>query len=480
MICKFCNEEIEDDSVICPACGNMLSAEAIELGDALSDQEMEAFAPEEMPAVESASGDEVFITEEEDKNSELEPKSKSKSWLVPALLVTCVLLLGALVAALLYGTGFEFDFGNRENTVRYKDSYTVKDSVAKRRADSVVATMDGKNLANDELQVYYWIKMYETYDMYSYYGLNYFDVSAPLDEQWYSQADDLTWQQYFIQVALDNWQRYNILCKLAEERDAGTDYSAMYESLRKEYMDSLVSMAAQYGYQNADEMVREDMGASASAEAYVEYMVRYNIGSSYYNNVYESIDPTMEQIEAYFTQNQTYFASNGITKDSGKLVDVRHILLQPENCTKDANGKITECSQEDWDACYAEAEALLAQWQSGEATAESFGELAKANSADTGSKANGGLYSGVSKGQMVTAFDAWIFDESRVSGNVGIVKTEFGYHIIYFAGGEEQWITYARDSYISDQIEDMINTAAARWPMEVNYKKIALSEISSS
>ena len=35
---------------------------------------------------------------------------------------------------------------------------------------------------------------------------------------------------------------------------------------------------------------------------------------------------------------------------------------------------------------------------------------------------------------MVEAFNDWCFDESRKAGDTGIVETDFGYHIIYFAG----------------------------------------------
>ena len=35
---------------------------------------------------------------------------------------------------------------------------------------------------------------------------------------------------------------------------------------------------------------------------------------------------------------------------------------------------------------------------------------------------------------MVNSFDAWCFDSSRKAGDTDIVKTKFGYHILYFEG----------------------------------------------
>lgn len=74
------------------------------------------------------------------------------------------------------------------------------------------------------------------------------------------------------------------------------------------------------------------------------------------------------------------------------------------------------------------------------ATEENFAKLATSYSADTSSTTNhtntenGGLYEDVAKNSMVDNFDKWIYDSSRKNGDVGIVQTEYGFHIIYFVG----------------------------------------------
>ena len=35
---------------------------------------------------------------------------------------------------------------------------------------------------------------------------------------------------------------------------------------------------------------------------------------------------------------------------------------------------------------------------------------------------------------MVAAFNDWCFDESRQTGDTGIVETNYGYHVMYFSG----------------------------------------------
>lgn len=96
-------------------------------------------------------------------------------------------------------------------------------------------------------------------------------------------------------------------------------------------------------------------------------------------------------------------------------VDVRHILVSDADT----------------------ANSLLAQFRAGEQTEDAFAALARENSTDGGSSENGGLYTGVYKGQMVKPFEDWCFDESRKSGDTGIVETQYGYHIMYFVGRSE-------------------------------------------
>ncbi|MFR8334817.1 MAG: peptidylprolyl isomerase [Oscillospiraceae bacterium] len=62
-------------------------------------------------------------------------------------------------------------------------------------------------------------------------------------------------------------------------------------------------------------------------------------------------------------------------------------------------------------------------------------ELAQQKSSDSRlQRQRGGLYENVALGQMVEAFNDWIFDTSRKAGDVGIVETDYGCHLMYFVG----------------------------------------------
>lgn len=116
-------------------------------------------------------------------------------------------------------------------------------------------------------------------------------------------------------------------------------------------------------------------------------------------------------------------------------VNVRHILIAPET---EENQSASDASAESWAAAYEKAQGILNDWKAGDATESSFAGLVADNSADTGSASNGGLYENVVTGQMVNPFSAWCFDAGRKAGDTGIVKTDYGYHIMYFVGTNDQ------------------------------------------
>lgn len=125
----------------------------------------------------------------------------------------------------------------------------------------------------------------------------------------------------------------------------------------------------------------------------------------------------------------------GMTDNNFPLANVRHILVSFQGGTADANGN-TVYTDAEKAAAKLEAEDLLAQWQSGKASEETFAEMAKEHSTDPGSADNGGLYEGVYPGQMVAAFNDWCFD-GRKPGDTGIVETNYGYHVMFYSGDNE-------------------------------------------
>ena len=160
---------------------------------------------------------------------------------------------------------------------------------------------------------------------------------------------------------------------------------------------------------------------------------------------------TDENGEEYETVSAFYVALyTGKNDNETELVNVRHILVGFSG-DQNEDGTYTDEAKE---AARTSAEEILNEWKSGDATEDSFAELANTKSTDSGSNGNGGLYENVYPGQMVTAFNDWCFDADRKPGDTGIVETSYGYHVMYFVGTSGQ--TYREYQITNDlRTEDM-------------------------
>lgn len=108
-------------------------------------------------------------------------------------------------------------------------------------------------------------------------------------------------------------------------------------------------------------------------------------------------------------------------KNEYEQVGARHILIAFKGSPAAQPGK-PELTEEQ---AKAKAEELRKKIVGG----ASFEELAKTESDDTGSGANGGTLGEFSRGQMVPEFDKAAF-EAKVGEVTPVVRTQFGYHVI--------------------------------------------------
>ena len=139
-----------------------------------------------------------------------------------------------------------------------------------------------------------------------------------------------------------------------------------------------------------------------------------------------------------------YYVTAPAEKDLDNTKDVRHILF----------------SLDDYDEKEAEkkAKTALKEWLNTDRTEESFAELATLNTGDTGSVYTGGLYTNVRPNEMVDNFDSWIFDKKRKAGDTDVIKTDYGWHVMYFVGeGYTAWksevVTKLKDNDYKEFLE---------------------------
>ena len=412
------------------------------------------------------------------------PASEKRSFGEIAIAVIALVLVAAAVVALAMGGWGDAEAADPDSTVATvpadgnhddvtcKGTYTVDDDRVAAEADKVVATLGDRELTNAELQIYYWMQVVSFLNENSYY-LSYYglDYTQPLDTQMALTQDNWTWQQYFLSCGLDAWSCYTVLAE--EARACGFDQkSEDYQTYAASVEEEVTASAVNYGYASVEEMLQNVVGAGSNKEAYFQYLKDYYLGYLYFNALYEAKTPTAEQVETYFDSNLSAYLDAGIDKDDSVYVDVRHILAMPTGGTTDEAGNTTY-SEEEWEACRQEAQALLDQWLAGEATEESFGQIANEYSDDSDGT-DGGLYTYVAEGEMVDAFNDWCFDPARRTGDYDLVKTEFGYHVMYFVRSQPVWYANAESDLLSAISESIVPELLEGYEMNCDFTSMVL------
>jgi len=501
MKCKYCQAELEEGVTLCPACGKEQEEEtpAAEMEEtaAVEAEEPVAEEAEETPAEEA----------KEAAAPEIKEGIKATPGKIALAIVAGVVVLALLIAMVVSGidgdlfketeetlpseeptaavetqpavTVVEGDIpadGNPDD-VTCKGSYTVTNEELEASVDTVVATMGDAELTLGQLQIYYWEAVYAFDSEWGSYaadlGLN---VAGNMDRQLCAVGDvSKTWQQYFLDYALNTWHTHMAVALAGQE--AGYELEEVYQTELDGMGGQMEEMAALYGMADADEWVRNYIAPGCTAEQYLQYLETYYRGYGYLDNYAQSLSVTAEEVEQFYTENEELYAQNGLTKDAGKTVDVRHILLMPENGTTGEDG-YPVYAEEDWAACEAEVQKIYDEWQAGDKSEESFADFAIKYSQD-GNAAQGGIYEGVYEGYMVQTFNDWCFDESRKPGDHGLVKTQYGYHIMYFVGSDEIWFATAEADLISQTVNAKLPEAKEKRPMSVDYSAIMLGTIAS-
>ncbi len=138
-----------------------------------------------------------------------------------------------------------------------------------------------------------------------------------------------------------------------------------------------------------------------------------------------------------------------------KTLDVRHILF-------------TKSTYDTEEAAKKKAEEILAEYKNGDMTVEAFEALAETYNEDSSC-----LYENVAKGDMVEEFEDWLFDEERKEGDVDIVKTSYGYHIMLRGGeGRTAWMQEAHEALVSDAYESDVNTFTETYKVTYDQNKM--------
>ena len=372
------------------------------------------------------------------------------------------------------------------NDVTCKGTYSATNVEALSNAHNVVATIGEAQLTNAQLQIYYWMAV-NTYKAENH------EIAPNWDEDLDLQLCELTstdtsWQQYFLQSALTTWHTHQAAVMLSENTTYPTEEAyQIIEKKHKEniseetayldvlygynmdysidpqhqaYLDQLEgnlnTMAAEAGYESLSDLVKEMAGIGTNAEYLLNYAQLVNKGYMFLETTSYRMDVSKSDVTAYFEAHAEEYAAAGITADGGKSVTIRHILVPGDS----ESSKSTALS-------------YLSKWQK-YANESYFGELAYQVSADIATRKSGGVYRDLYQGQLTGELNDWCFDAARQPGDTAVVKSDAGYHVVYFQSAAERWYVEAERDLLNQQLCQLITTALETYPMTVDYKAISL------
>lgn len=149
---------------------------------------------------------------------------------------------------------------------------------------------------------------------------------------------------------------------------------------------------------------------------------------------------------------------------------VRHILVAPESGSNSSSStsEKAEYTDEQWAAAKKKADSILAKFNKTDKSEYEFAKLAEQYSTDSASTSSGsndsfgGLYESVTLGQMVPDFEKWSIDDSRKYGDTGIVKSDYGYHIMFFINDCPEYQSKIIAQIKSDRLSNMIDKAEVK------------------
>lgn len=268
------------------------------------------------------------------------------------------------------------------------------------------------------------------------YFNNHTDLLSSVDAQVFSAKDEAAAKKMLEAVNANNSDQG--FADAAAEASETDYYKDAYKNPAKTISTNLMKKTAQSRYSTMSE---EGLNWLYSSER--------NVGDTavYGNYVVRVIKP--------------------IYKSELPTVTVRHILVAPET-EDDANA--INATAEQWEAAKTKADDILNQWKAGGANEDAFSALTADNSDDSGSASSGGLIENAYPGQMVSEFDNWIFGQ-RKTGDIEIVRTDYGYHLIYFVSVNETpyWQTAAVDGLREDAMGEKLDGTLEQYEVKVNW-----------
>ena len=166
--------------------------------------------------------------------------------------------------------------------------------------------------------------------------------------------------------------------------------------------------------------------------------------------------------------NSVIAVFNKIYLEEYNTVDANIIRMAPATADLDSESETYEADlAAKMDEAIAKAEEVFNTWKSGDATLDSFKELANKHSNEG---IPDGTYTQIYKGMLDSLVEEWLFDASREVGDVELIEGEDSVYIVYFTG--------VNDRYVDIQVDNALRTAEYNKYYEEAMNAVESSELS--
>lgn len=272
-----------------------------------------------------------------------------------------------------------------------------------------------------------------------------FSMEKPLEKQYYNLEEGYSWADYFMGQA---FEAAAVTASVAEmARSQGTELS---ENMQLQYRNAVSSLeeAAKASGCSQEQYLKRRYGEDMTVDCYLSYLYDSCLAESYVDALYESFGGfDDETLEAHYEANRGDYSDLELSGTPN--VDVRHILLIPEDESQEARDALEE---------YASSRGMeLMAFGNAE---EAFAQWAREESRDNGSRDRGGLLENLYPGQISWEFSRWCFDPAgHEPGDMGLAWSSYGLHVIRFQGYRENyhWKEVLTDDLRQEQLSQVLS-----------------------
>ena len=258
-----------------------------------------------------------------------------------------------------------------------------------------------------------------------------------------------------------------IMAKMKDKKSVIALVPEVYSS----YIDSQVKSSMEQDSTLTEKKAREEAVKSYESNVVTTVSGSDSPFDDKMNTWLFSDDTKVGSKKYYIDENAKYIyivlKTSKASVEEDETYTVRHILVAPESGSNSSSNisEKTEYTDEQWAAAKKKADSILAKFNKTDKSEYEFAKLAEQYSTDSASTSSGsndsfgGLYESVTLGQMVPDFEKWSIDDSRKYGDTGIVKSDYGYHIMFFINDCPEYQSKIIAQIKSDRLSNMIDKA---------------------